>query len=142
MIEREDILFNWTEPIYMNFTHVGIMNKMDNIIRTKVNGQLVGRIYGDIYVQENSSELELELEPMSMNEAAIQSLRIRDVNHIHDLYPARDIESIELFQKLMNKLPGLGMFSKPNDEVAAWSLQSYYGGMFSMQTKPEFRRKG
>lgn len=142
MIEREDILFNWTEPIYMNFTHVGIMNKMDNIFRTKVNGQLVGRIYGDIYVHECPSELELELEPLPINEATIQSLKLTNVKGIHDLYPARDIESVELFEKLMNHLPGFGVFSKSNDELAAWSLQSYYGGMFSMQTKPEFRRKG
>ncbi|XP_055620004.1 uncharacterized protein LOC129764681 isoform X2 [Toxorhynchites rutilus septentrionalis] len=142
LIEQEDVLFNWTEPIYMNFTHVGIMNKMDNIFRTKVNGQLVGHIYGDIYVHDCPSELDLELEPLPENEAVLQPLRICNVKDIHDLYPASDIESVELFEKLMNQLPGFGVFNKSNNELAAWSLQSYYGGMFSMQTKPEFRRKG
>lgn len=27
-------------------------------------------------------------------------------------------------------------------ELAAWMVQSYYGAMFSMQTRPEFRRRG
>ncbi|XP_058833666.1 uncharacterized protein LOC131691360 [Topomyia yanbarensis] len=142
LIEQEDVLFNWTEAIYMNFTHVGIMNKMDAIFRTKVNGQLVGHIYGDIYVHEYSADLEIELEPLPTNEAVIQPLRIGNIKDIHDLYPASDIESVELFEKLVHQLPGYGVFSKTNNELAAWSLQSYYGGMFSMQTKPEFRRKG
>lgn len=142
LIEQENILFNWTEPIYMNFTHVGIMNKMDSIFRAKVNGHLAGHIYGDIYIHECSSELELELEPLPKNEATIQPLKIEDIKIIHDLYPASDIESVELFEKLVGKLPGFGIFSRTNNELAAWSLQSYYGGMFSMQTKPDFRRKG
>lgn len=142
LIENEDILFSWTEPIYMNFTHVGIMNKMDQIFRTKVNGQLIGNIYGDIYVHECPAELELELEILPPSEALIQPLQINNVKDIYDLYPANDIESIELFERLVQQLPGFGVFSSNKNELAAWSLQSYYGGMFSMQTKPEFRRKG
>lgn len=142
LIEQEDILFNWTEPIYMNFTHVGIMNKMDDIFRTKVNGQLFGHIYGDIYVHDCPSELDIELEPLPESEATVQLLTIGNVKDIHDLYPANDIESSELFEKLIRQLPGLGVFSRNPSELAAWSLQSYYGGMFSMQTKPAFRRKG
>ncbi|XP_038114320.1 uncharacterized protein LOC119768052 isoform X3 [Culex quinquefasciatus] len=142
LIENEDILFSWTEPIYMNFTHVGIMNKMDQIFHSKVNGGLIGNIYGDIYVHEFPGELELELETLPPSEASMKPLQIDNVKDIYDLYPANDIESIELFEKLFNQLPGFGIFSRNNSELAAWSLQSYYGGMFSMQTKPEFRRKG
>ncbi|XP_055594034.1 uncharacterized protein LOC129745146 [Uranotaenia lowii] len=142
LIETEDILFNWNEPIYMNFTHVGIMNQMDSIFRTKVNGQLTGRIYGDVYIHECHAELHQDLEPLPSNEAVLQHLTLNNVKDIHDLYPAADIESIELFEKLVNRLPGFGVFNKNTHELAAWSLQSYYGGMFSMQTKPEFRRKG
>lgn len=60
---------------------------------------------------------------------------------IHDLYPANQMECIEVFEKLMDKLPCFGVFSS-SGELAAWMVQSYYGAMFSMQTKPEFRRKG
>lgn len=60
---------------------------------------------------------------------------------IHDLYPANDMESIEVFEKLIKALPAYGVFSS-NGELAAWMVQSYYGAMFSMQTRPEFRRKG
>lgn len=59
---------------------------------------------------------------------------------IHDLYPANHMESLEVFEKLINVLPAYGIFS--SGELAAWMVQSYYGAMFSMQTKPEFRRKG
>lgn len=60
---------------------------------------------------------------------------------IHDLYPANDMESIEVFENLIGKLPSFGVFSA-SGELAAWMVQSYYGAMFSMQTRPEYRRKG
>lgn len=34
----------------------------------------------------------------------------------------------------------LGVFC--SGDLAAWMVQSYYGAMFSMQTRPEFRRRG
>ncbi|XP_058059579.1 uncharacterized protein LOC131210360 [Anopheles bellator] len=126
----------------MNFTHVGIMHKMEEICREKVMGKLDGHIFGDIYVHECPAELDLALEPLAPNEAIMKSLCINDVKDIHDLYPAGDIESLELFEKLVRQLPGFGVFNLTDNELAAWSLQSYYGGMFSMQTKPKFRRKG
>lgn len=60
---------------------------------------------------------------------------------IHDLYPANDMESLEVFESLIGKLPSYGIFSA-SGELAAWMVQSYYGAMFSMQTRPEYRRKG
>lgn len=60
---------------------------------------------------------------------------------IHDLYPANDIESLEVFENLIGKLSCFGVFSASGD-LAAWMVQSYYGAMFSMQTLPEYRRKG
>lgn len=142
LIKDEDILFDWHSPIYMNFTHVGIMYKMEEIFREKVKGKLDGHIYGDIYVHECPAELDLALEPLAADEVIMKPLCIDDVKDIHDLYPARDIECLELFEKLVHQLPGFGVFTNLDNELAAWSLQSYYGGMFSMQTKPKFRRKG
>ncbi|KFB45529.1 AGAP012518-PA-like protein [Anopheles sinensis] len=142
LIKDEDILFDWHSPIYMNFTHVGIMYKMEEIFREKVKGKLDGHIYGDIYVHECPAELDLALEPLAADEVIMKPLCIDDVKDIHDLYPARDIECLELFEKLVRQLPGFGVFTNLDNELAAWSLQSYYGGMFSMQTKPKFRRKG
>lgn len=60
---------------------------------------------------------------------------------IHDLYPANNMESVEVFEKLIEHLPSYGVFST-SGELAAWMIQSYYGAMFSMQTRPEYRRKG
>lgn len=59
---------------------------------------------------------------------------------VYDLYPASDIECREVFEKLVAELPAYGIFVE--GELAAWMVQSYYGAMFSMQTRPEFRRKG
>lgn len=59
---------------------------------------------------------------------------------VHDLYPASDIECREVFEKLVAELPAYGIFVE--GQLAAWMVQSYYGAMFSMQTRPEFRRKG
>lgn len=61
---------------------------------------------------------------------------------IHDLYPASEIEGVEIFEKLIDKIPGFGIYTISNNELAAWMVQSYYGAMFSMQTRPEYRRKG
>jgi hypothetical protein len=63
------------------------------------------------------------------------------MKEIHDLYPAAEIECIDIFEKLVDKLPGYGIFTL-DGELCAWMVQSYYGAMFSMQTKPNHRRKG
>lgn len=78
---------------------------------------------------------------MPSEEAQMLQLRTEHAQAIHDLYPANDMESIEVFEKLITALPAYGVFSS-SGELAAWMVQSYYGAMFSMQTKPEFRRKG
>lgn len=78
---------------------------------------------------------------MPAEEAEMLQLRTEHAQAIHELYPANDMESIEVFEKLITALPAYGVFSS-RGELAAWMVQSYYGAMFSMQTKPEFRRKG
>lgn len=71
----------------------------------------------------------------------MRPLTVDNVKAIHDLYPAAEIECVGVFEKLVNTLPGFGVFTK-SGELAAWMMHSYYGAMFSMQTKPEYRRKG
>lgn len=75
-------------------------------------------------------------------EVEMRPLTIDNVKAIHDLYPASEIECVQVFEKLIDALPGFGIFTKNTGELAAWMMHSYYGAMFSMQTKPEFRRKG
>lgn len=74
-------------------------------------------------------------------DAEMLQLKPEHAQAIHDLYPANDMESKEVFEKLIAALPAYGVFSS-GGELAAWMVQSYYGAMFSMQTRPEFRRKG
>lgn len=76
------------------------------------------------------------------SEVEMRPLALENVKAIHDLYPASEIECIEVFEKLVSSLPGFGIFCVGSGELAAWMVQSYYGAMCSMQTKPEFRRKG
>lgn len=78
---------------------------------------------------------------MFADDAEMLQLTPEHAQAIHDLYPANQMECVEVFEKLMDKLPSFGVFSA-SGELAAWMVQSYYGAMFSMQTKPEFRRKG
>lgn len=75
-------------------------------------------------------------------EVELRALSLKDVKDIHDLYPAGNMESIKVFEKLLERLPGCGVFAADNGELLAWMVQSYYGAMFSMQTKPDHRRKG
>lgn len=76
------------------------------------------------------------------DEVEMRPLNINNVKAIHDLYPASEIECVEVFEKLIGTLPGFGVFIQNTDELCAWMMHSYYGAMFSMQTKPQFRRKG
>lgn len=79
---------------------------------------------------------------LPLDEVEVRPLNFNNVKAIHDLYPASEIECVEVFEVLIGKLPGFGVFLCDSDELCAWMMHSYYGAMFSMQTKPEYRRKG
>ncbi|CAH0553235.1 unnamed protein product [Brassicogethes aeneus] len=136
-LEQEDVLINWNQPLYLNFTHNLIIEKIEDFY------QDIGTIekqYGDFYILSNSKLQDAEDEELAENAKIIQ-LREEHMCMIHDLYPANQMEGIEVFKKLVKKLPCYGVFSS-DGELAAWMVQSYYGAMFSMQTKSEYRRKG
>lgn len=78
---------------------------------------------------------------MFADDAEMLQLTPEHAPTIHEYYPANQMESVEVFKRLIEKLPSYGVFSS-SGELAAWMIQSYYGAMFSMQTKPDFRRKG
>lgn len=138
LMKDEDILIDWKKPLYLNFTHKGIMDRLN--LFYSGNGAM-NSLAGDIYVYNKSAE-DLEIEDLPSDEVELRPLAVENVNTIYDLYPANEIECVELFKKLVNILPGVGIFRKDTDELAAWMVHSYYGAMFSMQTLPEFRRKG
>lgn len=53
LLETEDVLIDWTHPIYLNFTHANIMAKIEEFYES------IGAIekqYGDIYVKTNVDE--------------------------------------------------------------------------------------
>ncbi|XP_017485855.1 PREDICTED: uncharacterized protein LOC108374380 [Rhagoletis zephyria] len=137
LMRTEDVLIDWQKPLYLNFTHIAIMNRLDDFYSTF---GVMERLEGDIYVC-NELNTELELEELS-DDAVMRPLTADDVKGIHDLYPASEIERIEVFEILVQVLPGLGIFRKDTNELAAWMVHSYYGAMFSMQTRPDYRRKG
>lgn len=137
LVEEEDVLIDWSQPLYLNFTHSLIMDHLEKFYSSL--GGTMEKTCGDIYVCSNPPE-PLELEELNSEEAEVQQLKPEHAKAIHDLYPANDMECVEVFEKLINALPAYGIFS--SGELAAWMVQSYYGAMFSMQTKPEFRRKG
>ncbi|PSN48797.1 hypothetical protein C0J52_07024, partial [Blattella germanica] len=117
LVKEEDILIDWTRPIYLNFTHHLILEYLENFYTESI-GAIEKICDGAVMLQ----------------------LKPEHAKAIHDLYPANDMEGVEIFEKLINALPAYGIFS--SGELAAWMVQSYYGAMFSMQTRPEFRRKG
>nr|CAI5828008.1 unnamed protein product [Callosobruchus analis] len=109
LLLEEDVLIDWTQPIFLNFTHSEIVRKLEEMIFT--------------------------------DDAVLSQLNPSHAQTIHDLYPANNMECVEVFERLIEKLPCYGVFSTSGD-LAAWMVQSYYGAMFSMQTRPEYRRKG
>ncbi|KAJ2950966.1 hypothetical protein O0L34_g5343 [Tuta absoluta] len=131
LVTSEDILLDLSQPLYLNFTHEAIVDRFEKRYEAHE------KITGDVYVCESPPEDgDDELPP------AVELVRLRPehMKAVHDLYPASDIECREVFEKLVAELPAYGIFVE--GQLAAWMVQSYYGAMFSMQTRPEFRRKG
>ncbi|KAJ3665334.1 hypothetical protein Zmor_000833 [Zophobas morio] len=138
LLREEDVLIDWTQPIYLNFTHANIMNKIEEFYSD------IGTIekqYGDIYAISELTKEDDSINVVFAEDAEMLQLTPEHAQTIHDLYPANHMECVEIFEKLIKKLPCYGVFSA-SGELAAWMVQSYYGAMFSMQTRPEYRRKG
>lgn len=179
-LQGEDVLIDWTEPLYLNFTHVAIMERIEDFYHENIGN--VDKLIGDIYVcnreeppgddnnnnnnstsdnnnddntntDNTNSQLPTDYPSSNDNDddrivllpegdVEMRPLVLENVKAIHDLYPASEIECLEVFEKLVTKLPGFGIFSVETGDLAAWMIQSYYGAMCSMQTRPEYRRKG
>lgn len=141
LLRDEDILIDWRKPLYINFVHCDIANELVKLYEGRGN---VEQVLGDVWaceepektiqVEEDSSEGDGE------PDIQVLPLKAEHAEGIHELYPANDMECHELFLRLIRSLPAAGVFA--DGRLAAWMIQSYYGAMFSMQTKPEYRRKG
>lgn len=138
------MLIDWTEPLYLNFTHVAIMQRIEAFYGDHIG--TVDNLIGDIYTCDEPStgkeEGGEETPPLDAAEVEMRPLALENVKAIHDLYPAHEIECLEVFERLVTSLPGFGVFCVQTGDLAAWMVQSYYGAMCSMQTRPEYRRKG
>ncbi|XP_071055354.1 uncharacterized protein [Onthophagus taurus] len=138
LLFNEDVLIDWTQPIYLNFTHGKIMDRIQEFYEDKGSME---SLLGDFYVlAEKPEEYNNQIGNFA-EDAEMLQLTKEHAQTIHELYPANNMESVVVFEKLIDQLPCYGIFSVSGD-LAAWMVQSYYGAMFSMQTKPEYRRKG
>ncbi|XP_012264274.2 helicase SWR1-like [Athalia rosae] len=139
LLRSEDILVDWSRPLYINFTHCDIV---DELVRLYGDTGTVERVLGDIWAcEEPEKTMQIEDELIEGEvDVRVQPLRAEHAEGIHELYPANDMECHEVFLRLIKTLPAAGVFA--GDRLAAWMVQSYYGAMFSMQTRPEYRRKG
>lgn len=57
LLEEEDVLINWKEPIYLNFTHNLIMAKIEDFYQ---DIGIVEKQYGDIYILSDQKHDEKE----------------------------------------------------------------------------------
>ncbi|KAL2722284.1 glutamic acid-rich protein-like isoform X2 [Vespula squamosa] len=139
LLRDEDVLVDWSRPLYINFVHINIANKLVEFYKNTGN---VDMVIVDVWACEDPLLLDQneESEEESDPDVQVLPLKAEHAEGIYELYPANDIESHEVFLRLIKTLPAGGVFCK--ESLAAWMVQSYYGAMFSMQTKPEYRRKG
>ncbi|XP_024941494.1 uncharacterized protein LOC107268276 isoform X2 [Cephus cinctus] len=138
LLREEDVLLDWSRPLYINFTHCDIV---DELVRLYKDTGTVERVLGDIWAcEEPEKTIQVEDDLPANPDVQVGPLSAEHAEGIHELYPANDMECHELFLRLIRTLPAAGVFDKGS--LAAWMVQSYYGAMFSMQTKPEYRRKG
>lgn len=49
----EDVLIDWTQPLYLNFTHVRIMERLEDFYADK---GVVDKLYGDVHVKDAVEE--------------------------------------------------------------------------------------
>uniref|UniRef100_A0A0C9RGJ7 RimI protein n=1 Tax=Fopius arisanus TaxID=64838 RepID=A0A0C9RGJ7_9HYME len=139
LLRDEDILIDWEKPMYINFVHHEIAGELFDLYD---GTGTIERVLGDVWACEDpANTIQIEDEPIE-GEPEVQVLPLcpEHAEGIHELYPANDMECHELFLRLIRILPAAGVFV--DGKLAAWMIQSYYGAMFSMQTKPEYRRKG
>ncbi|CAL7939209.1 unnamed protein product [Xylocopa violacea] len=139
LLREEDILIDWSKPLYINFVHYDIAEELTRLYK---DTGTIDRMVGDVFMCANFDDLECveETDEDADPDIQVQPLRAEHAEGIHELYPANDMECHEVFLRLIRTLPAAGVFVKGS--LAAWMVQSYYGAMFSMQTKPEYRRKG
>lgn len=139
LLREEDILIDWSKPLYINFVHYDIAQEL---IRLYEDAGTIETVVGDVFVCENPTNVDCAKEPGDETDPCIQvrPLKAEHAEGIYELYPANDMECHEVFLRLIRTLPAAGVFARGS--LAAWMVQSYYGAMFSMQTKPEYRRKG
>ncbi|RLU22478.1 hypothetical protein DMN91_004756 [Ooceraea biroi] len=139
LLREEDILLDWSRPLYINFVHYNIAEELTRLYE---GTGMIETVVGDVCACEDFEQDEESEEPNdeSNPDVQVRPLKAEHAEGIHELYPANDMECHELFLRLIKTLPAAGVFEKGS--LAAWMVQSYYGAMFSMQTKPEYRRKG
>ncbi|XP_017794056.1 PREDICTED: uncharacterized protein LOC108575694 [Habropoda laboriosa] len=139
LMREEDVLIDWSKPLYINFVHYDIAEELTRLYE---DIGTIERVVGDVFVCENPENVDYAVDTEEDAEADIQvqPLQAEHAEGIYELYPANDMECHEIFLRLIRTLPAAGVFARGS--LAAWMVQSYYGAMFSMQTKPEYRRKG
>ncbi|XP_029670323.1 uncharacterized protein LOC115239758 [Formica exsecta] len=138
LLREEDVLIDWSRPLYINFVHSDIAEELTRLYE---GTGTIETVVGDVCAcEESEQEEEKSQDEMPDPDVQVLPLKGEHAEGIHELYPANDMECHELFLRLIGKLPAAGVFAKGS--LAAWMIQSYYGAMFSMQTKPEYRRKG
>lgn len=139
LLREEDILIDWSKSLYINFVHYDIAEELTRLYE---DTGTIERVVGDVFVCEHPDFEDFVEDPCEDVDPDVQVLPLKPehAEGIHELYPANDMECHELFLRLIRSLPAAGVFV--NGSLAAWMVQSYYGAMFSMQTKPEYRRKG
>ncbi|XP_017752980.1 PREDICTED: uncharacterized protein LOC108545729 [Eufriesea mexicana] len=139
LLREEDILIDWSKPLYINFIHYDIA---EELMRLYEDIGTIERVVGDVFMCKDPHNVD-QVANQELDEEAdvqVQPLKAEHAEGIYELYPANDMECHEVFLRLIRTLPAAGVFAKGS--LAAWMVQSYYGAMFSMQTKPEYRRKG
>ncbi|XP_011685891.1 PREDICTED: uncharacterized protein LOC105448803 isoform X2 [Wasmannia auropunctata] len=139
LLREEDILIDWSRPLYINFVHSDIAEELTRLYE---GTGTIETVVGDVCACDYFEQEEVSQEPNeeSNSDVQVRPLKAEHAEGIHELYPANDMECPEIFLRLIRTLPAAGVFA--NGRLAAWMVQSYYGAMFSMQTKPEYRRKG
>lgn len=60
LLQTETVLIDWSKPLYMNFTHQAIMDRIEEFYQDM--GGTMEKVAGDIYVLDGPPPDEIKLE--------------------------------------------------------------------------------
>ena len=76
------------------------------------------------------------------DDITIRPLKIEDIDSIYDVWPQKDVWTVDEIIYAIQCNVSFGLFTKNTNDIRAWVMFAHYGGVRMLYTKEDFRRLG